>query len=89
MAFPFVAVSLARNGEFQIGVSVGTNLRLFMVQEEEANGIGIALSRSKSSQTGDCVQTSLSYFLWEGEGESSRYCQCYDDIGNLSANVCP
>jgi hypothetical protein len=46
-----------------------------MIQEEESDGVGLEWTR----RAGDgCLQTGISYFLWESDEEnvSTRYCQC-------------
>lgn len=81
MAFPVVAVVLATQGEIQIGEErAGRHLRLFLVQEREHQGVGLAWS----APTGEmCRQGRISYLMWEGEGEGSRYCTCFDASGSL------
>jgi hypothetical protein len=79
MAFPFVAFTLATNGEMRIGNE--RHLRLFLVQEAEANGIGIEWRRSLF-QPGNCLRTSVAFLMWEGESEGVSYCQCFDPATN-------
>ena len=86
MSFPVVAFVLATQGEFQWGESDGRHLRVFLVQEREANGVGIEWSRLQSRDT-HCYQTTLSYLMWEGEGENSSFCQCYDEDTNAPLPV--
>jgi hypothetical protein len=87
MCLPITMVALARNGSMQVGKEDRTHLRLFMVQEDRDNGVGMAFTRA----TGDsCQRTSLVYLMWEGEGENSSYCQCYDSTGGVvDNNSCP
>lgn len=88
MAFPVVAFTLATNGELQLG-GEQRHLRLFMVQEEGNQGVGIQWTRPQRGAS-TCIKTNLSYFMWEGEGQSSAFCQCFDPQTNasLSANSC-
>jgi hypothetical protein len=88
MSLPFLAFTLARQGQLQLGSGGGANLRLFMVQEEDANGIGATWTRSAGRQS-SCTRTSLAYFLWEGQAENASYCQCYDVDNNLVGATCP
>jgi len=83
MLFPATAFVLARKGELHLGESV----RIFMVQADDANGVAIEHSRQVGNS--QCRRTSLTYLLWEGEGENVVYCQCVDNAGNLASNSCP
>lgn len=74
MSFPIVAILLASNGELEIG-SDRRHLRLFMVQEDENQGVGIQWTRPRLFEP-DCLKTNLSYVMWVGEGENASYCQC-------------
>jgi hypothetical protein len=86
MSLPVTMVVLARNGSVQIGNENRTNLRLFMVQEDRENGVGVAITRATREK---CLRTSLVYLMWEGEGENSSYCQCLDDQGQILSTDCP
>jgi hypothetical protein len=79
MSFPFVAFLLATQGELQLGSSARNHLRLFLIQEEEADGLGLEWTRP-SPQAPSCSRTTVSFFLWEGEGNNVSYCQCYDTL---------
>lgn len=74
MTFPFVAINLARNEQLQIGTDAGTHLRLFLISEEDFNGIAVEWTRETGGLY-QCRQTSVSYWMWEGEGENVSYCQ--------------
>jgi hypothetical protein len=75
MAFPFVAFRLATNGQVQIGDE--SHLRLFLVQETDANGLGVEWRR-QLFQPDNCLRTSVGFLMWEGDSEGVTYCQCYD-----------
>lgn len=77
MIFPFTAFVLATEGEMKIGRD--SYLRLFLVHEKEANGVGFEWQR-ELFQPDNCLRTSVGYLLWEGRGESSSYCQCFDAV---------
>lgn len=81
ISFPFVAINLARQEQIQIGTNAGTYLRLFLVSEKEFNGVAVEWSRDLGGLY-QCRQTSVSYWLWEGEGENANYCQCADPAGS-------
>ena len=84
MAFPFVAFTLATNGELKIGSE--SYLRLFLVQEAEANGIGVEWRR-ELFQPDNCLRTSVSFLMWEGESEGVTFCQCFDPVTNEALPV--
>ncbi len=78
MCFPTFAFALATNGQIQLGSNPRNQLRFFLVQEEEADGIGVEWSRPLLGKT--CSKTTVTYFLWEGssQGQNVSYCQCFD-----------
>ena len=79
MSFPVFALVLASNQQIELGSDPNRHLRIFLVQEEEANGVGIEWARNARSAN-TCTKTSVNYVMWEGEGESVTYCQCYDPL---------
>lgn len=87
MTMPIFAFVLAARGELTVGNENGSNVRLFMVNSDDAEGIGIQRVR-KTSAEGRCFQGSVRYLLWEGqsEGLSADYCSCFDEsTGYLTA----
>lgn len=88
MSFPVTAILLASRGEIDIG-SDRRHLRLFMVDAEENQGVGIQWTRPRLFER-NCLKTDLNYIMWSGEGEGSEYCQCVDPQTNQigSANSC-
>ena len=94
MLFPTLAVVLARNGQLQMGDSDGRHWRLFLLQEPDFEGLGLERTRSVapplSAPAAVCLQTSVAYWLWAGEGQDARYCQCTDPAnGATIADVPP
>lgn len=77
MSFPALAFFLATNEQVQIGDDGRSHLRLFLVQEEEFNGVGIEWQRQVRGQD-NCWRNSVQYVLWEGENQPVTYCQCVD-----------
>lgn len=64
----------------------GQDLRIWLIME--ANQRGLAFSSTSTypaqgveAQEGICLQTNVSYFLWQGTGENSAYCDCYANSG--------
>lgn len=84
MVFPFVAFTLATKGELRLGGE--SHLRIFLVQEAEANGVGFEWRR-ELFQPDDCLRTSVGYLMWEGESEGVTYCQCFDPTTNAPLPV--
>ena len=94
MLFPTLAVVLARNGQLQMGDSDGRHWRLFLLQEPDFEGLGLERTRlvapPLSAPAAVCLQTSVAYWLWAGEGHDARYCQCTDPAtGATIADVPP
>ena len=90
LALPLLAVVIASNGQVRVGAQESAHLRLFLVQEEESNGLGIEWARAAAAEGGNrCWRTSVSYWLWEGQGENVTYCQCVDDAGNFVGGCSP
>ncbi|WP_420627851.1 hypothetical protein [Candidatus Leptofilum sp.] len=88
MAFPTFAFFLATRGELQFGDDPRRNIRFFMVQEEASNGIGLEWVRD-ARRVENCSQTSIRYFLWEGNGrnQNTKFCQCYDPASDAPLPV--
>lgn len=86
MCFPTFAFTLARNGQ----IEVGSHLRFFMVQEENADGIGVEWTRPLPGQP-SCAKTSVTYLLWENDGGQNQnvtYCQCGDPAAGAALGAC-
>ena len=67
MSLPILAFILAARGELMIGDVEASNIRLFMVNEDEAKGIGLQRVQKMDSENDGCFQTSVKYLLWEGQ----------------------
>lgn len=81
MSLPALAFILAVRGQIQIGSDVRHHLRIFALQELDAQGIGVEWTRPVRQQPA-CSWTTVNYLLWEGEGEDIAFCQCYDPLTN-------
>lgn len=79
MCFPTFAFTLAMRQQLQLGGSPGNHLRFFLVQEEQADGIGVEWARPLLGQPG-CTKTSINYLFWEGDAANQNvsFCQCVD-----------
>ncbi len=73
MGLPILAFSLAGKGELHFGEDV----RLFLVQEEDAEGVGIEWKRPLPPPS-SCFRTTVTYIMWQGRTDNTAYCQCYD-----------
>ena len=82
MCFPIMAFAVAIRGQ----VEFGNAIRIFLVQEDNSQGLGIQWNRSAGNQE-NCTKSSVRYFLWEGGDESLNidYCQCYNDGDAMSS----
>ena len=90
ISMPTLAVVLAARGQVEIGSDAGRQLRLFHIQEVEAEGVGVEWKRpfpQLSSPNQTCTQTNITYLLWKGEGESSHFCQCTDTTGQITTQT--
>ncbi len=88
MSLPIVMFVLGARGELQFGSTPQNHLRLFLVREEEADGVGFQWTRRVSGQT-ECSRTTVVYWVWEGKQQDTvQYCQCFDANGNANGTVC-
>lgn len=85
MSLPLAAFLIATRGEIQLGGDTNSNIRIFLVQESEAQGLGLEWSRQHGDTEG-CAKTTVRYLLWEGSepGQGVEYCRCYDPGSGLS-----
>ena len=75
MSLPFFAFRLAARKQLLVGGDEGSRVRIFLVQERTAEGIGVEWTRP--FRTG-CTKTSVRYFMWAGEPGDVTYCRCLD-----------
>ena len=70
---------LAARGELMIGSDQSSNVRVFMVNDDQVEGIGFQRVHTVGSNPG-CLKTSVKYLLWEGQNASlnTSFCECYD-----------
>ena len=56
-------------------------LRVDLIMDIDFRGMAFTNStKQNESDLEMCVQTNVRYLLWEGEGESAKYCDCYSRI---------
>jgi hypothetical protein len=84
MLTPTFAAFLARNGQVTLGDPAGPHTRLFLLQDPDAEGLGLERARRVRPPAEGfpgviCLRTTVSYWLWRGEGQPASYCQCLDE----------
>ena len=53
-------------------------LQFSLISETDSRGLRITTtSISKPDDLNLCIQTNVRFALWEGQGESARFCDCY------------
>jgi hypothetical protein len=80
--FPGFAFYLAANGQVELGKDPLRHMRIFLISEADVAGVGIERARPVGDPAG-CAETSITYLMWRGEGESARFCQCYNEQGGI------
>lgn len=91
---PTLAVMLARNGQLRIGLGGERYWRIFLLQQADAEGIGLERGRPVAAPDGApdtvrCSQISVDYGMWVGKGPSVNYCQCMDGATGQSVDMTP
>ena len=77
--FPAFAFTLAGRGQLQLG-GESLHVRFFLVQAEEADGIGLEWVRPALRQK-NCRQTTVLYYLWEGQNnQNTSFRQCFGPV---------
>jgi hypothetical protein len=84
MISPAFAFVLAARGELQFGSSSGNQVRFFMIQQADADGVAVEWTRPLR-QDNRCLLTTVRYWLWQGEGEPVSSCRCYSDDLDVAA----
>ncbi len=82
MLIPAVAFVLATRDQIQVGSAPAQYTRLFLISEPDTQGIGLERARW-ADESQRCVQTTVSYLMWEGQGNGVLHCQCFDDQGGV------
>jgi hypothetical protein len=89
MLLPLALMVLALNGEivFWHGAQMPENaahpwFRATLLMDADTRGVNI--TRSSVVSGGEdgltCVQTDVSFLLWQGRGEPAQYCDCYQRL---------
>jgi hypothetical protein len=77
MSLPLFSFVLAARNQIQMGSTEGNHIRIFLVQEKDAEGLGLEIKSLDSTNPG-CAETSVRYFMWAGKPENVTFCQCVD-----------
>lgn len=90
----FAVGTLLTNGEIRFGGQEATATRLWLVSDDQAQGLGISRPEVVSSSASQlCVRTNTRFLLWRSDGSLSSvsYCECYrNQNGRLVfEGVCP
>ena len=96
---PCFFITLATQGEIVIGLGSvpGQEMRIWLVMDADQRGIGYSTpSVIAQSDQAVCVQTNVSYALWEGEADAAVFCDCYAradansawELTSTNTNVC-
>jgi hypothetical protein len=92
MCFPITAFLLATRGEIRLGSTNLSGIRIFLISEVNAKGVGFQWNRQLPDDP-ECIKTSLMYLLWDGNesGINTNYCWCYDLSGQTPqvSKLCP
>ena len=88
IGLPAFAFILAAQGQIELGSTEGQYLRIFLLREEDAEGLGIVWARPLSSQP-LCLQTSVRYVLWAGQAQNVTFCQCIDPTTDAQLPAIP
>lgn len=84
MSVPAVAFVLATQDEIRLGEAPARYVRIFLISERDAQGIGIEHARWVEDPPG-CVQTNVRFLMWEGESQAIVHCQCYNEQGDVTS----
>lgn len=82
ISLPAFAFLLAARGQLQVGVP-DNHVRVFLLQEADAEGIGVERTRPQQTTTTRCIETSVRYLMWAGAPENTTFCQCENADGEL------
>lgn len=81
ISLPILAFVLAARQQIQIGGDEHSHLRIFLLQEKDAEGVGVELARPFSTNP-PCSQTNVRFFMWAGDPKNVTFCQCFDPQTN-------
>lgn len=84
--FPCFILTIIVEGEvvYSTGDRAGEEVRFFQVMEDDTRGFGMSWgSVEQELEDGNyCIKTEVRYLVWEGDGDSLSYCECYTEVGD-------
>lgn len=96
LSLPAVAFIIAARGQIQLGDTSGPHVRVFLLQDAEAEGIGLERARRVEppleALDASCLRTSVRYWLWSGDNgadENVDFCQCTGPDGGVLTDIVP
>jgi hypothetical protein len=88
ISLPIFAFMLATRQQILLGSDERSHLRIFLLQEKDAEGIGVELARPFSTNP-LCNQTNVHYFMWVGTPKNVTFCQCFNPQTNDNLPAAP
>ncbi len=85
LLLPFAMIVLAVEGQIRIGHSGDIPdrhehplLQIDLLTEIDYRGLQITRTSVNEKSGEICLETRVSYILWQGTGEPATYCDCYE-----------
>lgn len=80
LLLPCGLFTLATQGEISVsqGSLPGQQMRLWLIMEVDERGLGVSSTAARQDDANNaCLQTSVSYLLWQGQSDPLVYCECF------------
>lgn len=71
----FFCALVANSGELVWGDEPTNQVRFFLMQERDKEGLGVQWTRPVD-ENGRCLRTTVRYLMFAGEAENQATCQC-------------
>ena len=81
MSLPIFIFMLINQGQLEWGSDPQNQMRIFLLQEVEQEGVGFQWTRPRRAET-SCLDTTVYFFMFRGEGENEQNCTCMADLGD-------
>ena len=78
MILPIFIFVLVTNGQIEWGEDPQDQMRLFLLQDVDQEGVGFQWTRPHPSES-SCLETTVAYLMFSGEAENGRSCTCLAD----------
>ena len=83
ISLPVLALLLAVRGELSWQPGDFRQYRVWVVMEEDERGLGWEVRRVASRSVRDtCLQTTVGFWLWQGQQSRSIFCECYSSYSS-------